>query len=178
MYSVEDVTIIIPAYCATDESLVWFAECLESALSQGCYVSIASDASPRSVYGIIKEFWDPKISFSKVSEHRGVSFARNRAVRHSQTDLIFPLDGDDTLRLDAIAELVDIYDGMPLYPDVRKFGNEDIPHYELLEFDCRHLYEKVGLASVGVLHSKSNGERLEVGTSTLISTKTESITLD
>ena len=152
----DDVTIIIPAYCPTEESLVWFEECLESALSQGCFVSIASDDSPKSIYGIIYELWDDKISFVQIPEHRGVSYARNAATENAQTDLIFPLDSDDTLRLGAIEELVNIYDGTPLYPDVRKFGDEDIPHYNLLEFDCRHVYEKVGLASVGVLHSKEH----------------------
>lgn len=154
MYSTSDVTIIIPAYCPTQESLVWFEECLESALVQGCYVSIASDASPKAVYEIVHDLWDSRISFCRMPEHVGVSAARNIATVDVQTKLIFPLDGDDTLRIGAIQELVDIYEGIPLYPDVRKFGEENIPHYQLLDFNCDHLYKKVGLASVGVLHEK------------------------
>lgn len=160
MYSTSDVTIIIPTYCPTVESLDWFAECLESALEQGCPISIASDASPKPVGRIIDELWESRISYTRIIEHRGVSFARNVATNNVKTDLIFPLDCDDTLRLGAIEELVNIYDGTPLYSDVRKFGEEDEPHYRLLDFDCKHIYEKVGLASVGVLHSKKQWESI------------------
>jgi len=160
MYSVNDVSIIIPVYCRTKESLGWFEECLESALKQDCFIEIVSDASPVPVTEVVHDLWDERMSFQRLSEHRGVSFARNRAARDVNTALQIPLDCDDTFTDDAIERLVGAFDGTPLYPDVCKFGDEDIPHYQLLEFDCSLVYQKVGLASVNVLHTREQWRKV------------------
>lgn len=149
MYSVGDVTIIIPVYCRTQEELGWFGECLESAQEQDCPIVVVSDGSPKPV-GVIPT----GVVYYELPENRGPSFARNVATDLVSTPLILPLDCDDTLRSDAVKSLVEAYDGTPLYPDLSKFGTEDTPHYQLLEFSCEHLYTKVGLASVNVLHKK------------------------
>lgn len=160
MYSTNDVTIIIPVYCTTDESVKWFQECLSSALRQGCPVQVVSDASPKPVNHIIESMWQERISYWRMPEHIGVSSARNLAVMHTKTKLFLPLDCDDTIRDGAITELVEHYDETPLYPDVRKFGDEEDEHYQLLNFACQHLYEKVGLASVCVLQSKEQWKKV------------------
>ena len=154
MYLAGDVTIIIPVYCRTDEEVKWFGECLESALKQECPVVIVSDASPKPVNKVIYDLWETRMSFQRIPEHRGVSHARNVAANLVSTDLMLPLDCDDTLRSGAVKDLVEAFDGTPLYPDLCKFGTEEVLHYQLLEFDCKHLYTKVGLASVNVLHEK------------------------
>lgn len=160
MYSTNDVTILIPAYCRTKESLGWFEECLESALKQESFINIVSDASPVPVNEVVHDLWDERISYQRLPEHRGVSFARNRAARDTNTALQIPLDCDDTFTDDAVERLVEAFDGTPLYPDVCKFGEEDVPHYQLLEFDCNLVYQKVGLASVNVLHTREQWRKV------------------
>lgn len=160
MYSKDDVTIIIPAYCPTEESVGWFVDCLESALKQECPIVIVSDFSPKPVYHIVKDLWEPRVTFQELEEHKGVSFARNRAVSLVDTDLIFPLDCDDLIVEGAIEQLLQVYDGTPLYVDLSKFGEEEVEHYNLLNFDCQHLYKKVGLASVNVLHQKAQWQKV------------------
>lgn len=160
MYSVDDVTIIIPAYCPTEESVGWFEDCLESALKQKCPIVIVSDFSPKPVYHIVKDLWEPQVTFHELPEHKGVSFARNKAVSLATTDLIFPLDCDDLIVEGAIEQLLQVYDGTPLYVDLSKFGEEEVEHYNLLNFDCQHLYKKVGLASVNVLHQKAQWQKV------------------
>lgn len=154
MYLVSDVTIIIPAHCTTDESLTWLEECLYSALSQGCPVVVVSDASPKPIDEVIATVWRENLTYQSVPVHMGVSAARNRAVRIADTRLILPLDCDDTLKTGAVKKLVENFEGVPLYPDITKFGAEEVPHYQLLNFDCDLLYSKVGLSSVNVLHTK------------------------
>jgi len=83
-----------------------------------------------------------------------VSHARNEAVKQSNASLILPLDCDDTLKLGAVERLVSAWNGVPLYPDVAKFGDENVEHYVIMEWDCSHLYNFVGYTSVNVLHSK------------------------
>jgi len=148
------VTIIIPVYCETEESIRWFEECLHSAHKQNCSVSIYDDGSPLvdNVISIARKFqYDSFV----IGENEGVSVARNEAIRFADTDYIFPLDCDDRLVDHAVEQLYDFHRSMaeiPVYPDVRKFGDEDVPHYELLEFSCDNLVRFVGFSSVNVLH--------------------------
>ena len=55
---------------------------------------------------------------------------------------------------------VNSWNGVPLYPDVAKFGDENVEHYVLMEFDCSHLCNFVGYTSVNVLHSKEQWKAL------------------
>jgi len=146
-----DVTIIIPVYCTTEESLKWLGECLESACSQDCQVIAVDDGSLQDIHSTIRQF--KRCNYYHDSHH-GVSSARNQAVMAATTRLIIPLDCDDRFVSGAIGKLLSKWDGTPLYPDVRKFGLENIDHYRLLDFDCEHIYTHVGFSSVNVLHSK------------------------
>ncbi|MCJ7760381.1 glycosyltransferase family 2 protein [Candidatus Bathyarchaeota archaeon] len=148
-----DVTIVLPVYCKTEQSLQWLDECLESACNQNCSVVVYDDGSVVSVDGIINKY--PVTKFVKGSRNVGVSYARNRAISHSTTSLILPLDCDDRIVDGAVEKLYSVWNGIPVYPDIKKFGIEDIPHYALLNFDCSHIINFVGFTSVNVLHLKS-----------------------
>jgi len=147
-----DCSIIVPVYTNTEQSLEWLGECLESVCLQDCEIITYDDKSPLDPREIIKMF--PVHTFIKGSINSGVSHARNRAVYHATQRYVFPLDCDDTLSPHAIRKLLDTWTGTPIYPDVRKFGDETDDHYTLLDFDCSHIYNFVGFTSVNVLHSK------------------------
>ena len=153
----KDVTIIIPVYVATEEALGWFEECLDSACSQGSEVIVSDDGSPLDISKIVKKF---RVSYCR-NTHVGVSHARNQGVLASTSSLIIPLDCDDRFATGAIGKLLSVYDGTtPLYPDVRKFGLEEVAHYQLLDFSCEHIYTHVGFSSVNVLHRKDQWKYL------------------
>jgi hypothetical protein len=152
-----DVTIIIPVYVTTQEGLVWLEECFQSALSQGCEVAVYDDASPIDVMPLLSKYIR-RYSYRK--EHMGVSVARNEAIALSETSLILPLDCDDLLAENAVTKLLSAWEGIPVYPDLEKFGDETDAHYKLLDFHCEHLTNLVGFTSVNVLHSKSQWEQV------------------
>lgn len=146
-----DVTIIIPVYVAHEDQLPWLEECLQSAVSQGCQVTAYDDGSPVNTLDVLSRYIQ-KFSYRK--ENLGVSTARNEAVKLAETSLILPLDCDDQLVPGAVAKLVSAWEGVPVYPDICKFGDEDWTHYQLLDWDCDHLLTHVGFTSVNVLHAK------------------------
>lgn len=151
-----DVSIIIPAYCKTDTSLVWLKECLDSALSQDCEVVLYDDGSIADVESVVRTYAKigDRLKFVRGSDNRGASAARNAAAEVATRSLILPLDCDDTLVPQAVRKLFAAWHGTPVYPDVAKFGDEVEPHYVLLDFDCQHVMNFVGFTSVNVLHSK------------------------
>lgn len=149
----KDVTIIIPSYVTTEERMLWLKESVQSALNQGCNVIVYDDGSPWNVVQSLRaEFQDPMLQLYW-DDHHGVSYARNKAVEHVQTSLFIPLDCDDKFVDGTIDKLLSIWTGVPVYPDVSKFGTEVILHYRLLDFDCKTLKEKLGIAPVNVLQS-------------------------
>lgn len=150
MYNSTDVTIIIPVCCKTQESLGWLEECLQSAVSQGCEVVAHDDGSTVNTHDILSKYIK-RYSYSVVN--LGVSNARNQCVKLVRTSQIFPLDCDDRLKPDSIASLVKVWNGVPVYPDLAKFGQVNDPHYKLMEFHCDHITTYVGFSSVNVLHS-------------------------
>ena len=155
------VSVIVPAHCRTEQEVGWFDECLESICNAGSHVGeiiVWDDASPCDVSSVVTGY--NGIVFGRGLSNKGVSYARNRAVELSSGSLIFPVDCDDVLASDAISKLVSRWDGVPLYPDVYKFGDENVPHYQLLDFACEHITSKVGIASVGVLHSREQWESI------------------
>lgn len=147
----ESVSIIVPVYCRNEQDLAWLGECLASVEGQADEIVIWDDGSPVDVVA------PSKYACGK-GDHKGVSAARNSAVRLARTDLIFPVDCDDVLVPDAISTMLAHWDGVPMYSDVYKFGVDNIPHYQLLDFNCDILAKKVGIAGVGVLHSKQQWE--------------------
>ena len=155
--SLADVTIIIPVYCTTEQALVWLDECLASAVAQGCEVVCWDDGSTQDVKPVLRKY---KLDYHG-GNHEGVSKARNSAVDIVSTRLIYPLDCDDTLKPGSITQLLSLWNGStPVYSDVAKFGLVNVPHYNLLEFDCNHIRTHVGFSSVNVLHLKAQWEAL------------------
>lgn len=147
----ESISIIVPAYCRNEQDLAWLSECLASVEGQADEIVVWDDGSPVDVVVL------PEYTCGK-GDHKGVSAARNSAVRLARGDLIFPVDCDDILAPDAISTMLEHWEGVPIYSDVCKFGIDDIPHYQLLDFNCDVLAKKVGIAGVGVLHSKQQWE--------------------
>ena len=156
MTTLQDVTVIIPVYCKTPESLIWLDECLASAVSQGCNISVCDDGS-----SLLNDVMSSIVKYDSivVSRHlinQGVSKARNTAIRNAPGPLILPLDCDDRLAPGAVAKLLEYWDGdTPVYPDVAKFGAEVDPHYALLDFNEANITKYVGFAPANVLYSKA-----------------------
>jgi glycosyltransferase involved in cell wall biosynthesis len=155
MSKLSDVTIVVPIYVTTPEALDWLKECLASAFAQKCNVVVYDDGSTIDIAPVLGIYLHD-YEFSQVENH-GVSYARNRAIEAATTDLILPLDCDDRLKDGAVEEMVAYWNlhGVPVYPDIAKFGTETVPHYVLLDFACAHITEHVGFTSVNVLHSKA-----------------------
>jgi hypothetical protein len=149
-----DVTIIIPAYVTDDQSLGWLYECVQSALNQDCQVVVYDDCSRLDIEKLKSDFNNVgNLRVFKGTSHKGVSYARNRAVEYATTNLILPLDCDDILADGTVEKLLNLWSGTPVYPDLSKFGITEVPHYRLLDFSCDLLQKKLGISSVNVLHS-------------------------
>lgn len=149
-----DVTVIIPSYVTDEQSLTWLFECVESALKQNCQVVVYDDCSKLDPDKLREHFDNNEnLRVFKGSVHKGVSYARNRATEHALTPLILPLDCDDLLADGAVDKLLQVWSGVPVYPDISKFGMIEAPHYRLLDFSCDLLKQKLGISSVNVLHS-------------------------
>jgi hypothetical protein len=161
--NLDDVTIIIPVYCPTKTSLFWFEECLQSALEQGCAISVWDDGSPFMIpYNVIT---DKAKEYGVACDlgfdgHHGVSHARNMAITNATTKLIVPLDCDDVLEASAISTILKAWDGVPVYPDIIKFGSVERHVFELLDFSCENIYKYAGFTSVNVLHLKEQWESI------------------
>lgn len=150
-----NVALIIPVYVNNDEQLHWFEECLQSASEQNCIVSIHDDGSEVDIGNVVSTYIKKNAIFSRSEQNLGVSHARNEAVKQvPDGSLILPLDCDDTLKPGTVERLVSVWNGIPLYTDIAKFGLENIEHYVIMEWDCSHLFNFVGFTSVNVLHSK------------------------
>jgi glycosyltransferase involved in cell wall biosynthesis len=150
-----DVTVIIPSYVTDEQSLGWLIECIDSALSQDCQIVVYDDFSPFNPIDKLNEVYEnsSNLRIFRGSSHKGVSHARNQATENVTTSLILPVDCDDVLADGAIAELLAEWHGVPVYPDLSKFGTQEIPHYRLLDFSCELAQDKLGIASVTVLHA-------------------------
>lgn len=153
------VTIIIPVYCPTSESVDWFSECLASALKQDCKVVTWDDYSPL-MERVGEVVGGNGLTFTTTLVNHGPSYARNRAAELANTELIFPLDCDDVLADGAIAKLYEVWDGTPVFPDLYKFGDKTDAHFRLLDWSCRLQKQKLGIAPVNVLHSKVQWEAI------------------
>jgi len=151
--SVNDVTIIIPAYVNSQEGYNWFINAVQSAVAQKCPVVIYDDGSPKRIDGELYKMFGNVVRFARGEKNMGVAFARNMAVKMVKTKLFLPLDNDDKLVPGAVSKMVEVWDGTPVYPDLTMFGTKDIPHFKLLDFSCDHVTAKLGIASVNVLQS-------------------------
>ncbi len=91
------VSVIMPAYGQAE----YIAESLDSVIRQtygNWEVIVVDDGSPDNVAGIVEAYSvsDSRIKFFH-TENRGVSAARNFAVRQTSGEYILPLDADDTI---------------------------------------------------------------------------------
>ena len=153
------VSVIIPAYCDTSQKVDWLLECIESVVKQDAEIIIYDDGSPSNVTIDLMMFGN-RVRYYR-GDQVGVSHARNEAVKLATCELILPLDCDDKLHPNAISRLLSVWDGeTPVYPDVAKFGAENVPHYALLDFSCDHILKHVGFSSVNVLHRKKQWESI------------------
>jgi hypothetical protein len=156
----KDVTIIIPSYIKSQLAYEWLVECVKSALRQDCKVIVYDDCSPydgglssNNNTELANLLSDENLTVIGSNVHKGVSYARNRAAGQVKTSLMLPLDCDDMLVDGAVDELLKVWDGIPVYPDLAKFGMQESPHYRLLDFSCKIAQEKLGLSSVTVLQA-------------------------
>lgn len=149
---VTDVTIIIPIYCPTEESVEWLRECIVSAKATGANISAWCDGTPyiSRVRTILSDYG---VDFHGSVKNHGPSYARNRAVELVKTRYILPLDNDDTIREDAIDILLNKWYNKPLIPDLSLFGSENKKHYRLKEWSCDAQKKILGIASVSVFHT-------------------------
>jgi glycosyltransferase involved in cell wall biosynthesis len=150
----KDVTIIIPVYVTSEETFDWACEAIQSAKEQDCEVIVYNDGSPYVdlQHKLISKFSDTLVFGSDVNH--GVSFSRNKLAEMVTTNLFIPLDCDDKFAPGAIDKLLSVWKGVPVYPDISKFGLETVVFYRLLDFDCNQLTKKLGISSVNVLQSK------------------------
>lgn len=151
------VAIIIPVYITTERAVGWLHECLESCTGQADEIIVWDDSSKLSIDSVVEDFPDATLLGG---QHRGKSYARNMAVKHSHSDLIYPVDADDWIKSNAIATLLAKWDGTPLYSDIIKVhagGIEKV--FPLLPFDCEVMQVKC-ISSINVLHSKEQWERV------------------
>ena len=125
------VSILVPAYNVE----AYLEECLQSLLSQTLKeleIVIVDDGSTDQT-GIIAErhaATESRIRVTRLSEHRGVSYARNICLSQAEGEYFTFVDSDDTITLNAMEELyhrakstdADIVLGSMLfcYPDARK----------------------------------------------------------
>jgi hypothetical protein len=104
--------VIVPAYGIAQ----YLADALDSVRAQTlsdweCIV--IDDGSPDDVASAVAPFLaDPRFRFVHTA-NRGVSAARNRAVRESSAPLVTLLDGDDRLRPDYLATMVPLLERDP-----------------------------------------------------------------
>lgn len=161
MSTISDITIIIPVYCKSQESLAWLDECFTSAEEQGCTVLAIDDKSPFSPQ-IVFDKHKTRVTSLYAKEHHGVSYTRNMLTSRVDTELFLPLDCDDRLKPDTVKKMVMIWNRFqqPIYPDVMKFGTVNEEHYELLNFSCEMLLKYIGIAPVTVLQSKAMWEKI------------------
>lgn len=119
------ISVIIPCY--NDGKHI--CECLDSVHSQtyrNYEIIIVNDGSTDSdTIRIVKAICHPRIKLFETN-NRGVSLARNKAIKESTGKYILPLDADDKIGSTFIADAVDILENNPCVKivncDVELFG--------------------------------------------------------
>ena len=120
------VSVIVPAYNAEN----FISKSLDSIVNQvykNLEIIIVDDASTDNTRSIIKSYADKDsriIPFYQ-SVNKGVSAARNVALRAASGDYVMFVDSDDELTKDAIRRMVDIAD---------KFNSDFVDGYHLLYY--------------------------------------------
>lgn len=106
------VAIVVPVW---NESIEFFEACIESVRHQTypdarvelVVVDDASDASLSERYQrTLERISHLDVNYIQNSVNRGVSYARNRAIEATDSEIIVPLDADDLLHPSALEHLV------------------------------------------------------------------------
>jgi glycosyltransferase involved in cell wall biosynthesis len=159
------VSVIVPVHNLQD----YIAETLDSILASdysNIEIIVVDDGSTDNSPEIIEAYADKsdKIKFFKQA-NRGVSAARNQAIRLSCGKYILPVDGDDLISSNYIAEAVNVLEQNPQIKvvccEVEKFGVKNgVKKYP--PFSYRLLARKNMIVNSSMFR-KSDWEKIEGG---------------
>lgn len=151
-------SIVIPCF----NHAQFLGESLQSVLDQtyqNWEVIVVDDASTiDDVYKVVYGFSDPRIRFLKHKTNRGLGATRNTGIKHSNGDLILPLDADDKLSpqyLEKVYDLLSSYSHYDcVFTDFFTFGAyEKIVKYQVR--DITTLLSKQCIPGAGTTFRKS-----------------------
>lgn len=94
------ISIIVPAYNVDN----YISECLDSLVNQSLAeieIIVVDDCSTDHTKSIIEEFQDERIQLITLGKNRGVSYARNEALKVACGEYVMFVDADDKVSLDA-----------------------------------------------------------------------------
>lgn len=150
-HSLNDITIITPAYIKTSNYIPWLIECVESTLNTRHI--IVDDCSHVKIAHILQKY--PHVTYIRLDKRSGPAVCRNVAVANCVTPLIFPLDCDDVLAENALTSFLNYWKhyNVPIYSDLFKFGIVEDKHFILKDISDKLLKGTTGFAAVSVLHS-------------------------
>lgn len=156
------VSIVVPCYNQSQ----FLDEALQSVLDQ-TYTHweciIINDGSPDNTASVARE-WIVKDSRFKYffQENRGVSSARNTAIKQATGEFILPLDADDKISLNYIKAAVDSFHEdaslKVVYCKAEKFGDE-FGLWDLKPFSLHSLSQK-NMIFCSALFRKTDWERV------------------
>ncbi len=92
--STPKVSVVIPTYNGAE----FLGEAIQSVLCQTYQdfeIIVVNDASPDATDEVVRQFNDPRLSYIKHEQNRGVANARKTGVMRSQGEIIAHLDQDD-----------------------------------------------------------------------------------
>lgn len=118
-----DVSVIVPAYVASDEQFNWLAEAANSVLHQSFTsweMIIVDDASPVALEGNAQG----QVRVLKHDRRRGAGAARNTGIAAATGEYILCLDADDRLKPNGLQTLWDARCPVGVvYGDLEYFGD-------------------------------------------------------
>jgi glycosyltransferase involved in cell wall biosynthesis len=135
------VAVIVPCY----QHGRYLPECIASIHAQtlpAAQIIVIDDCSqdPETDAALRALDDDPGVTVMRLPVNRGPSAARNRALREVTASYVLPLDADDLLLPDALADMVAQLESAPsdvgfIYPNPQHFGNRhdylQVPAYNL-----------------------------------------------
>jgi glycosyltransferase involved in cell wall biosynthesis len=157
------VSIIVPCYNYGS----FLGECLESVLRQTYFnweCIIVDNGSTDNTKSVAQSYSskDPRFIYEYIAQ-KGVSFARNHAVKLSKGEYILPLDADDKIESTYIEKAVKAINDNPniklVYSDAKLFGSASgkwtLPPFSLKDLliensiFCTALYRKSDFITAG-----------------------------
>jgi glycosyltransferase involved in cell wall biosynthesis len=123
-----DIAVIIPCY-NDGQFLLKALDSLYAQTFQNWEAVVVDDGStdPSTIENVEK-IDHAQIKVIHHKENFGLAAARNTGIKLTKAPVIFPLDADDVLTLDALEVVVKAFDAAPevslFYPDFERFGQE------------------------------------------------------